>query len=89
MIENPGMRASMRRDEDRATSAAAKAGDSEVPRAPSETSMSAYSPTSPADSPRAQDHPESAEGSLPSADDGRQPGHAEPDDDAVRAGLAS
>ena len=51
--------------------------------------MSVYIPTSPADSPRDQDHLECAEGLPPSADDGRQPGHAETNDDATRAGLAS
>ena len=48
-----------------------------------------YSPTSPADSPRGQDNPESTEESAPSADDGRQSGQAEQDQDAGRAGLAS
>ena len=78
----------MRRDEAKNASAAAQAGDSEAPRAPSEGGMS-YSPTSPADSPRGQDNPESTEESPPSADDGRQPGRADDDQDAARAGLAS
>ena len=60
----------------------------EVPKAPSEGGVS-YSPTSPADSPRGQDIPESTEESPPSADDGRQSGQADQDQDAARAGLAS
>ena len=57
-------------------------------RPPSEGGMS-YSPTSPASSPRGQDDPESTEDLLPGADDGRQPGRADDDQDAARAGLAS
>ena len=63
-IENLGMRAAMRRDQETATSAAAQAGGSGAPKASSEGSMS-YSPTSPADSPRGQDNHESAEESPP------------------------
>ena len=69
-------------------SAAAQAGGSGAPEDPSEGGMS-YSPTSPADSPRGQDDPESAEESPPSVDDGRQPGQGGADEDAARAGLAS
>ena len=47
------------------------------------------SPTSPADSPRGQDHSECTEGSPPICEDGRQPGRADQDQDATRAGLAS
>ncbi len=48
-----------------------------------------YSPTSPADSPRGQDDPESTEVLPPSADDGRQSGQTDQDQDATRAGLTS
>ena len=83
------MRMAMDLKEDRGSLSAAQAGDSEVPRAPRPSGMSAYSPTSPAQSPRDQDIPWSAEESPPSADDGRRPGQGGTDDDAVRAGLAS
>ncbi len=69
-------------------SAAAQAGDTEAPQAPSEGGMS-YAPTSPATSPRGQDIPESTEELPPSADDGRQSGQADQDQDAERAGLTS
>ena len=87
-IENLSIRAAMRRDEANNESTAAQARDSENAKAPSEGGMS-YSPTSPADSPRGQGDPESTEVLLPSADDGRQPGRANDDQDAARAGLAS
>ncbi len=69
-------------------SAAAQAGDTEVPQAPSKGGMS-YAPTSPATSPRGQDIPESTEELPPSADDGRQSGQTDQDQDATRAGLTS
>ena len=83
------MRVAMNLKEDRGSSNAVQAGNSEVPRAPSPSGMSVYSPTSPVQSPRNLDILESAEELPPSADDGRRPGQGGTDDDAVRAGLAS
>ena len=54
----------MHRGEEGTSSAAAQTGGSEAPRAPSVGGMS-YSPTSPAESPRNQESPESAEGFHP------------------------
>ena len=88
-MESIGMRMAMSLKEDRGSSRAVQAGDSEVPSAQSPSGMSAYSPTSPAQSPRDQDIPGSAAESPPSADDGRQPGQGGTDNDAMRAGLAS
>ena len=82
------MTVAMNLKEDRGSSNAVQAGDSEVPRALSPSGMSAYSPTSPAQAPRDQDTAESAEESPPSAVDGRRPGQRGNDDIAVMAGLA-
>ena len=73
-MESLGMRAAMNFAESKGASTAKQAGDTEVPRVPSPSGMSEYSPTSLAQSPRDQDIPESAEEMPPSPDDGRQPG---------------
>ena len=73
-MESIGMWMAMNLKEDGGSSSAAQAVYSEDPRALSLSGMSAYSPTSPAQSPRDKDIPESAGESPPSADDGRRPG---------------